>query len=183
MLWQKIGDYTQIGNANSRGNVTVSAKDSMINVVLAGGFAGSASGAAVGLSNADVIADGKTQALIGDHATIYGNNVAVTAASDKKFINIVISGGVSAGGTTVTGSAAVVVVGDTVKSAVGKNSVINANGDVQIIALGSTDIIDIVGSLGLSTSGAAVGASIDTIVYQGLIYARCWQGNKDYHQQ
>ena len=174
----KIGDYTQIGNANSRGNVTVSAKDSMINVVLAGGFAGSASGAAVGLSNADVIADGKTQALIGDHVTIYGNNVAVTAASDKKFINIVISGGVSAGGTTVTGSAAVVVVGDTVKAAVGKNSVINANGDVQIIALGSTDIIDIVGSLGLSTSGAAVGASIDTIVYQGLIYAGVGKGTK-----
>ncbi len=174
----KIGDYTQIGNANSRGNVTVSAKDSMINVVLAGGFAGSASGAAVGLSNADVIADGKTQALIGDHATIYGNNVAVTAASDKKFINIVISGGVSAGGTTVTGSAAVVVVGDTVKAVVGKNSVINANGDVQIIALGSTDIIDIVGSLGLSTSGAAVGASIDTIVYQGLIYAGVGKGTK-----
>ncbi len=174
----KIGDYAMVGSTNSRGDVTVSAKDDMVTVVLAGGVAASTSGAAVGLANADVIASGSTKAQIGDHVTVYGNNVTVTATSDKKFINVVISGGVTNGSAAVTGSAAVVVVGDTVKAAIGDNAVINASGDVNVIALGSTDIIDIVGNLGISGGSVAVGASIDTIVYQGTVYAGIGKGTQ-----
>ena len=174
----KIGNYAKVGSENSRGDVTVSAKDDMVTVVLAGGVAASTSGAAVGLANADVIASGSTKAQIGDHVTVYGNNVTVTATSDKKFINVVISGGVSNGSAAVAGSAAVVVVGDTVKAAIGDNAVINANGDVKVIALGSTDIIDIVGNLGISGGSVAVGASIDTIVYQGTVYAGIGKGTQ-----
>lgn len=174
----KIGDYAMVGATNSRGDVTVSAEDDMVTVVLAGGVAASTSGAAVGLANADVIASGSTKAQIGDHVTVYGNNVTVTAASDKKFINVVISGGVSNASAAVAGSAAVVVVGDTVKAAIGDNAVIDANGDVEVIALGSTDIIDIVGNLGISNGSAAVGASIDTIVYQGTVYAGIGKGTQ-----
>ena len=174
----KIGNYAKVGSENSRGDVTVSAKDDMVTVVLAGGVAASTSGAAVGLANADVIASGSTKAQIGDHVTVYGNNVTVTATSDKKFINVVISGGVSNGSAAVAGSAAVVVVGDTVKAAIGENAVINANGDVKVIALGSTDIIDIVGNLGISNGSVAVGASIDTIVYQGTVYAGIGKGTQ-----
>ena len=150
----------------------------MVTVVLAGGVAASTSGPAVGLANADVIASGSTKAQIGNHVTVYGNNVTVTATSDKKFINVVISGGVTNGSAAVTGSAAVVVVGDTVKAAIGENAVINASGDVNVIALGSTDIIDIVGNLGISNGSVAVGASIDTIVYQGTVYAGIGKGTQ-----
>lgn len=175
----KIGDYAMVGATNSRGDVTVSAEDDMVTVVLAGGVAASTSGAAVGLANADVIASGSTKAQIGDHVTVYGNNVTVTAASDKKFINVVISGGVSNASAAVAGSAAVVVVGDTVKAAIGDNAVIRCpTGDVEVIALGSTDIIDIVGNLGISNGSAAVGASIDTIVYQGTVYAGIGKGTQ-----
>ena len=70
------------------------------------------------------------------------------------------------------------MVGDTVKAAIGDNAVINASGDVNVIALGSTDIIDIVGNLGISGGSVAVGASIDTIVYQGTVYAGIGKGTQ-----
>lgn len=165
-----IGKYTRAGSTGSRGDVTVSARDDMELVVAAGGFAASVSGPAVGLSNADVIVSGKTLALIGDHAVIYGRNLVITADSNKNFINIVVSGGVTAGSVAATGSVAVVVVGDTVKAAAGENAVLNAAGDVKVTAKGSTDITDIVGTVGFS-KGVAAGASIDTIVYSGTVYA------------
>ena len=165
-----IGKYTRAGSTGSRGDVTVSARDDMELVVAAGGFAASVSGPAVGLSNADVIVSGKTLALIGDHAVIYGRNLVITADSNKNFINIVVSGGVTAGSVAATGSVAVVVVGDTVKAAAGENAVLNAAGDVKVMAKGSTDITDIVGTVGFS-KGVAAGASIDTIVYSGTVYA------------
>lgn len=165
-----IGKYTRAGSTGSRGDVTVSARDDMELVVAAGGFAASVSGPAVGLSNADVIVSGKTLALIGDHAVIYGRNLVITADSNKNFINIVVSGGVTAGSVAATGSVAVVVVGDTVKAAAGENAVLNSAGDVKVMAKGSTDITDIVGTVGFS-KGVAAGASIDTIVYSGTVYA------------
>ena len=170
-----IGKYTRAGSTDSRGDVTVSARDDMELVVAAGGFAASVSGPAVGLSNADVIVSGKTQALIGDHAVIYGRNLVITADSNKNFINIVVSGGVTAGSVAATGSVAVVVVGDTVKAAAGENAVLNAAGDVKVTAKGSTDITDIVGTVGFS-KGVAAGASIDTIVYSGTVYAGVGKG-------
>ena len=115
------------------------------------------------------------KAPIGDHATIYGINVAKQLSIRMKFINTCHQRRPQNNGPQQV----VVVAGTTVKSAVGKNSVINANGDVQIIALGSTDIIDIVGSPGYSLPvGAALGASIDTIGYQGTDLRRCWQVGK-----
>lgn len=39
--------------------------------------------------NADVIISGKTLALIGDHAVIYGKNLTIAADSNKNLINIV----------------------------------------------------------------------------------------------
>ena len=165
-----IGKYTRAGSTGSRGDVTVSARDDMELVVAAGGFAASVSGPAVGLSNADVIVSGNTLALIGDHAVIYGRNLVITADSNKNFINIVVSGGVTAGSVAATGSVAVVVVGDTVKAAAGENAVLNSAGDVKVMAKGSTDITDIVGTVGFS-KGVAAGASIDTIVYSGTVYA------------
>lgn len=170
-----IGKYTRAGSTGSRGDVTVSARDDMELVVAAGGFAASVSGPAVGLSNADVIVSGKTLALIGDHAVIYGRNLVITADSNKNFINIVVSGGVTAGSVAATGSVAVVVVGDTVKAAAGENAVLNAAGDVKVMAKGSTDITDIVGTVGFS-KGVAAGASIDTIVYSGTVYAGVGKG-------
>ena len=170
-----IGKYTRAGSTGSRGDVTVSARDDMELVVAAGGFAASVSGPAVGLSNADVIVSGKTLALIGDHAVIYGRNLVITADSNKNFINIVVSGGVTAGSVAATGSVAVVVVGDTVKAAAGENAVLNAAGDVKVTAKGSTDITDIVGTVGFS-KGVAAGASIDTIVYSGTVYAGVGKG-------
>lgn len=170
-----IGKYTRAGSTGSRGDVTVSARDDMELVVAAGGFAASVSGPAVGLSNADVIVSGKTLALIGDHAVIYGRNLVITADSNKNFINIVVSGEVSAGSVAATGSVAVVVVGDTVKAAARENAVLNAAGDVKVMAKGSTDITDIVGTVGFS-KGVAVGASIDTIVYSGTVYAGIGKG-------
>ena len=170
-----IGKYTRAGSTGSRGDVTVSARDDMELVVAAGGFAASVSGPAVGLSNADVIVSGKTLALIGDHAEIYGRNLVITADSNKNFINIVVSGGVTAGSVAATGSVAVVVVGDTVKAAAGENAVLNAAGDVKVMAKGSTDITDIVGTVGFS-KGVAAGASIDTIVYSGTVYAGIGKG-------
>lgn len=170
-----IGKYTRAGSTGSRGDVTVSARDDMELVVAAGGFAASVSGPAVGLSNADVIVSGKTLALIGDHAVIYGRNLVITADSNKNFINIVVSGGVTAGSVAATGSVAVVVVGDTVKAAAGENAVLNAAGDVKVMAKGSTDITDIVGTVGFS-KGVAAGASIDIIVYSGTVYAGVGKG-------
>lgn len=170
-----IGKYTRAGSTGSRGDVTVSARDDMELVVAAGGFAASVSGPAVGLSNADVIVSGKTLALIGDHAEIYGRNLVITADSNKNFINIVVSGGVTAGSVAATGSVAVVVVGDTVKAAAGENAVLNAAGDVKVMAKGSTDITDIVGTVGFS-KGVAAGASIDTIVYSGTVYTGVGKG-------
>ena len=49
---------------------------------------------------------------------------------------------------------------------------------MNVIALGSTDIIDIVGNLGISNGSVAVGASIDTIVYQGTVYAGIGKGTQ-----
>lgn len=170
-----IGKYTRAGSTDSRGDVIVSARDDMELVVAAGGFAASVSGPAVGLSNADVIVSGKTQAFIGDHAVIYGRNLVITADSNKNFINIVVSGGVTAGSVAATGSVAVVVVGDTVKAAAGENAVLNAAGDVKVTAKGSTDITDIVGTVGFS-KGVAAGASIDTVVYSGTVYAGIGKG-------
>lgn len=170
-----IGNYGKVGTANNRGNVTVRATDDMELVVVAGGFAASASGSAIGLSNADVIISGKTLALIGDHAVIYGKNLTIAADSNKNLINIVVSGGVSGASNAVTGSVVVIVVGDTVKAAVGENAALNTEGNVKVTAKGSSDITDIVGTVGIS-NGVAVGASIDTIVYNGTIYAGIGKG-------
>lgn len=170
-----IGNYGKVGTANNRGNVTVRATDDMELVVVAGGFAASESGSAIGLSNADVIISGKTLALIGDHAVIYGKNLTIAADSNKNLINIVVSGGVSGASNAVTGSVVVIVVGDTVKAAVGENAALNAEGNVKVTAKGSSDIMDIVGTVGIS-NGVAVGASIDTIVYNGTIYAGIGKG-------
>lgn len=169
-----IGSYTRVGNAGNRGNVSVIAADNMLTVVVAGGVAVSASSAAVGLSNIDMIADGTTKASIGDHAVIYGNNVTVKADSGKRFVNVAVSGGVSGASAAVTGSAVIAVVGDSIIALIEENAKVQAAGTVSVMAEGATDIIDIVGSLGVG--GNAFGASIDTIVYSGKVYAGIGKG-------
>ena len=170
----RIGSYTSVGNAGNRGNVSVTAADNMLTVVVAGGVAVSASSAAVGLSNIDVIADGTTKASLGDHAVIYGNNVTVKADSGKRFVNVAVSGGVSGASAAVTGSAVIAVVGDSIIALIEDNAKVQAAGTVSVMAEGATDIIDIVGSLGVG--GNAFGASIDTIVYSGKVYAGIGKG-------
>ncbi len=170
----RIGSYTSVGNAGNRGNVSVTAADNMLTVVVAGGVAVSASSAAVGLSNIDMIADGSTKASLGDHAVIYGNNVTVKADSGKKFVNVAVSGGVSGASAAVTGSAVIAVVGDSIIALIEDNAKVQAAGTVSVMAEGATDIIDIVGSLGVG--GNAFGASIDTIVYSGKVYAGIGKG-------
>ena len=169
-----IGSYTRVGNAGNRGNVSVIAADNMLTVVVAGGVAVSASSAAVGLSNIDMIADGTTKASIGDHAVIYGNNVTVKGDSGKRFVNVAVSGGVSGASAAVTGSAVIAVVGDSIIALIEENAKVQAAGTVSVMAEGATDIIDIVGSLGVG--GNAFGASIDTIVYSGKVYAGIGKG-------
>ena len=169
-----IGSYTRVGNAGNRGNVSVIAADNMLTVVVAGSVAVSASSAAVGLSNIDMIADGTTKASIGDHAVIYGNNVTVKADSGKRFVNVAVSGGVSGASAAVTGSAVIAVVGDSIIALIEENAKVQAAGTVSVMAEGATDIIDIVGSLGVG--GNAFGASIDTIVYSGKVYAGIGKG-------
>ncbi len=169
-----IGSYTRVGNAGNRGNVSVIAADNMLTVVVAGSVAVSASSAAVGLSNIDMIADGTTKASIGDHAVIYGNNLTVKADSGKRFVNVAVSGGVSGASAAVTGSAVIAVVGDSIIALIEENAKVQAAGTVSVMAEGATDIIDIVGSLGVG--GNAFGASIDTIVYSGKVYAGIGKG-------
>ena len=169
-----IGSYTRVGNAGNRGNVSVIAADNMLTVVVAGGVAVSASSAAVGLSNIDMIADGTTKASIGDHAVIYGNNVTVKGDSGKRFVNVAVSGGVSGASAAVTGSAVIAVVGDSIIALIEENAKVQAAGTVSVMAEGATDIIDIVGSLGVG--GNAFGASIDTIVYSGKVYSGIGKG-------
>ena len=162
-----LGDNVRTGNAQSRGDVEITASDILKQITAAGSVVVSSGGAAVGLANADIIIDGDVQAYIGKHAVIYGKNVNVQATGRNDLVSLVISGGVSTGGAEVTGSVLVTVLDQKIKALIDEGANIQAAGGVKVNAVSNTNLIDAVGNLGLSTSSASVGGAVDTVVFSG----------------
>ena len=166
----KLGDHARVGSTANKGNVIVSASDSLKQAAAAGAITVSTGGAAVGLANVDVIIDGSAEAILGAGTVIYAKDVSVLANSKNDLVSVSIGGGVSTGDAAATGSVVVIVLDQTVKALVDSNAKIYTDGQVKVNAASNTELVDAVGSLGVGT-GAVVGASVDTVVFGGKTLA------------
>ncbi|MCP5307913.1 leukotoxin LktA family filamentous adhesin [Cognatazoarcus halotolerans] len=159
----EIADDAQVNQSNSGAGAGQSVLVAAGNDHYQMGIAGSASGAGtVGIgAGADVlVAKHTTVARVGDSADVRARkDVAVLARADEEILSI--AAGLGVGGTVgVAGSTSVLSMTNVTSATTGTDSVVDADGNVRIVASDDTetDIID--GTLAAGFGAAGVGGAV-----------------------
>lgn len=156
-----LGDYAQIGQTGTVGDIAITATDNSTLDTYPGAVGGGSSvGAGAGVS-AGVITKSVT-ASIGDHALVRGRDVVVNAQSGEAAKIIAISAGVG-GSAGLAGAVAVYTIENTTTASIGESAVVFASDDVAILANDIASVDSFVGSLSVGGS-AGVGASVGIVI-------------------
>ncbi len=159
----EIADNAQINQHNAGAGAGQSILVAAGNDHYQMGIAGSASGAgAVGIgAGADVlVAHHTTVAKVGDSADLRANkDVSVVAKSNEEILSI--AAGLGVGGTVgVAGSTSVLSMTNVTSATTGTGSVVDADGNVAIVASDDTETDVIDGTLAAGFGAAGVGGAV-----------------------
>lgn len=158
------GDGSRI---DSDGAVGISASNDFTALTVAG-VAGVGGTAGVGVSSGVNVVGNQTRAWIGSNATVdAAGQTSVDAASSQDVVSVVVGG--SGGGTAgVAASAAANVFNPLTRAWIGGGTRVNAvdpltNQSVRVSADSNTDLLSIVGTVGIGGT-AGVGGAADVVV-------------------
>lgn len=162
-----IGDFAQVGNTYTAGNLDVSASDvselfSVGGTASFGGNVGAGAGVAIG------VIDKATTASVGQSATIQSGNIVVSANSEE-YLSAVTVGAAVGGSAGLAGAVAVYSVSATTAADVGNNATLHANGNVAVLANNDTQIDMLDGAI--AAGGVGIGASVGVTVINATTHA------------
>ncbi len=147
------------------------------NIKSAGVSGGVASGVAVNIGGSVHILTTTTRAYAADGAKINNNNTgagvdqSVLIAAGDDYYHLGIAGAIAGSGTAaVTPGVDVAVVTNTTEAWIGDATVVNAKGDVDVVAKANEEILSI--SAGAAASGVvAVGGAVSVVVLDDTTHA------------
>ena len=159
----EIADNAQVNQNNAGADAAQSVRVAAGNDHYQMGIAGSASGAGtVGIgAGADVlVAKHTTSARVGDSADVRARkDVSVIASGNEEILSI--AAGLGVGGTVgVAGSTSVLSITNVTSATTGTGSVVDADGNVAIVASDDTETDVIDGTLAAGFGAAGVGGAV-----------------------
>ena len=159
----EIADNAQVNQNNAGADAAQSVRVAAGNDHYQMGIAGSASGAGtVGIgAGADVlVAKHTTSARVGDSADVRARkDVSVIASGNEEILSI--AAGLGVGGTVgVAGSTSVLSITNVTSATTGTGSVVDADGNVRIVASDDTETDVIDGTLAAGFGAAGVGGAV-----------------------
>ncbi|WP_417269807.1 leukotoxin LktA family filamentous adhesin [Celeribacter sp.] len=168
-----LGDYAQIGQTGTVGEIAVTATDDSTldtfpGAAGGGGSVGAGAGVGVGVITKTVTA------AIGDNARVRGSDVLVNAQSGEAANIVAVSAGVG-GSAGLAGAVAVYTIENTTTAKIGENAVVFASDDVAVLANDFATVDTLVGSVGVGGS-AGIGASVGIVVIDNTTHATIEDG-------
>ncbi|MEO1524778.1 MAG: NosD domain-containing protein [Planctomycetota bacterium] len=156
---------------SSSQSVSVLASSDVDTFSIAGSLGVSLSGVGVGVGLDLGIIDLETRASIGASATVDAqSNVAVDAILTEDHTTGATNAGIG-NSVGVAGSASVYIINTNTTALVDSSAVIDAGGNVQVLAAGDLKLVTIGGSIGVGGT-AGVGLSNTTLVHNDSVIAR-----------
>ncbi|MBQ6915781.1 MAG: hypothetical protein IJQ65_08665, partial [Kiritimatiellae bacterium] len=153
------------------GSVNVTADSKSTIVLVSAGLAASGKSAAAGATISVDVFSRTAKVVTGALNINAGGDVVISAYGKDMTVLIALALAGSSQGATVSGTIPVVVGGSTITTMIGSGSVIKARGSVGNLARYDTQLYDIAGGISVSGNGAAVGATISTIVMRNDVGA------------
>ena len=158
------GDNTTI---NSNDAAAISASNDFKALTVAG-VAGVGGTAGVGVSVGTNVVNNETRAWIGENATVNAAGLTSVDAASSEDVSSVVVGGAGGGTAGVAASAAANVFDTTTQASIGSGAQVNAtnplaNQSVRVSADTTTEVLSIVGTVGIGGT-AGVGGAADVMV-------------------
>ena len=157
---------------DSLGDAAIEAEDVTQVTSIAGsaGVTGSGSGVGLGASASVLVTDNTVNAYVGDNTSIKANDASVSAQSAQQAVTIA-AGGSGGGSLGIAGSASTNVLKQSTDSAIGKQAVIDANGNVSVNSSNTMSVTGLAGALGIGKmAGIGVAADVSVITTQTTAY-------------
>ncbi|SEK85157.1 hypothetical protein SAMN04488032_107109 [Pacificibacter marinus] len=163
-----LGDYAQIGQSGTVGDIAITATDNSTldtypGAVGGGNSVGAGAGVGVGVITKTVTAS------IGDNALVRASDVLVNAQSGEAANIIAISAGIG-GSAGLAGAAAVYTIENATTASIGESAVVFASDDVAVLANDFASVDSFVGSVSVGGS-AGVGASVGIVIIDNTTHA------------
>ncbi len=178
MLFANAATTAEVGENTSirlTGDFTLDARTDTISRMI-GGSLGASTQHGVGINAAGMDDRDKIYALLGANTTVTGRDLRVSAGAENDTLVATVAAAASANGVGVGGGAGAIITGNDVKASVGKGSVLDASGRMDVLADNFAKLMLLSASVSGSGGQAAAGGTFAVIVSENKTNAALEEG-------